>query len=140
VAIVAALSVLTWRQIGYWSDQEVLFRHTVAVTEGNGRANLILSQALGEKGRYREALGYAEEAARLEPMYPPAHGNLGFLLYRAGRIDEAIDRFRRAILLQPDYAEAHYNLGIAYGKQGRVEEAMKEMALGAELRSRQSLR
>jgi len=138
LALVAVLAALTWRQTGYWSDQEVLLRHTIAVTENNGRAHLILSQALAEKGRYDEALGHAAEAARLEPTHPPAHSNFGFLLYKAGRVDEAIGRFRMAIRLQPDYAEAHYNLGIAYGKKGRTEEAMKEMALGAELRSRQS--
>ena len=140
IAVVAALSVLTWRQAGYWSDQEVLFRHTIAVTEDNGRANLNLSQALGAKGGNDEALVYAAEAVRLEPAYPPAHNNYGFMLYKAGRVDEAIAQFQRAIRIQPDYAEAHGNLGIAYGKKGWKEEAVKEMTLGAILRSMQSRR
>jgi len=137
IGVVAALTVLTWRQTGYWADQEVLFRHTIAVTEDNGRANLNLSQALGAKGRYDEALVYAAETARLEPTYAPAHNNFGFMLYKAGRVDEAIVQFERAIRVQPEYADAHHNLGIAYGKKGRVQDAMQEMALGAELRSRQ---
>jgi protein O-mannosyl-transferase len=139
-AVMVALSVLTWEQAGYWSDQEVLTRHALAVTENNWRAHLMLSQSLAEKRRFHEALSHAAEAVRLIPTYARAHNNLGFLLYRVGRVDEAIIEFQRAIALQPDNAEAHGNLGIAFGKKGWTEDARKEMSLAARLRSMQRKR
>ncbi len=139
-AVLIALSAVTWRQLGYWADQETLFRHALAVTEPNGRAHLILSQALAERSAFGEALVHAEEAARLDPLNPRAFKNLGFILYRLGRVDQAIGEFQRAIALQPDYAEAHGNLGIAYGRKGWVEAAMREMSQEAALRAAQSAR
>jgi tetratricopeptide (TPR) repeat protein len=135
LVVTALLCGQTWHQLGFWKDQETLFRHTIAVTENNGRAHLILAQALAERGDYAEALLHAGESVRLDPSNPRAHKNLGFTLYRLGRVDEAIAAFQRAIALKPDYAEAHGNLGIAYGKKGWMEAAMREMSLEAELRA-----
>jgi Flp pilus assembly protein TadD len=127
--IVAVLSVITFRQTGYWHDQESLFRHTIAVTEDNGRAHHILSQALAIKGKIAEALFHAREAVRLDPNNPRTHKNLGYMLYQNRMVDEAIAEFRRAIALQPDYAEAHGNLAIAYGRKGWTDLARQEMML-----------
>jgi hypothetical protein len=135
--VVGVLALATWRQTSYWRDQETLFRHAVAVAPDNGRAHLILCQALGQQGRYADAALEAGEATRLDPDNPRAHKNLGFMLYRLGRLDEAIAALRHAIDLQPDYAEAHGILAIAYGKKGRMAEAMQEMSLEMKLRSEQ---
>ena len=140
LVVMAALSVLTWQQVGYWSDQEALTRHALALNENNWRAHLMLSQSLAENKKFYEALGHAAEAARLIPTYARAHNNLGFLLYRVGRVDEAIIEFQKAIALQPDNAEAHGNLGVAFGKKGWTEDAMREMSLAARLRSAQRKR
>lgn len=134
LALLAALSLLTWRQIGYWSDQETLFKRAIAVTEDNWKAHLMVSQSRAAEGRFSEALGPAAEAVRLNPAYPRARNNLGFVLYRLGRVDEAIGEFQRALVLQSDYAEAHLNLGIAYGNKGMIKEAMSAIARGEELR------
>jgi len=135
--IVALLSGVTLRQIGYWHDHESLFRHAIAVTENNGRAHHILSQGLAAKGKYEEAVSHARESVRLDPNNARAHKNLGYMLYRLGMLDEAIGEFQRAVTLQPDYAEAHGNLAIAYGKKGRTDLAMKEMLLERKLRGAQ---
>ena len=137
VLIVALLSVITFRQIGYWRDHETLFRHTIAVTENNSRAHHILSQGLAVKGNFKEALFHAREAVRLDPNNPRTHKNFGYMLYQVGRIDEAILEFQRAIALQPDYAEAHGNLAIAYRKKGWTDLARQEMLLERKLRAAQ---
>ncbi len=135
LAVAAVLSVLTVRQERLWSDQETLFRHTVAVTEGNGRAHLVLSQALLEGGRPLEALAHAREAVRLDPSNPRAHKNLGFALYRTGLLEESAAELEQALALEPDYAEAHGNLAIVYGKLGRFDDAAREMRAEQRLRS-----
>jgi tetratricopeptide (TPR) repeat protein len=139
-AVVGVLALLTWQQTAYWSDQETLFRHAIAVAPDNGRAHLILCQALAQQGRYADAAVEASEAARLDPKNPRAHKNLGFMLYRLGRVDDAIAAFRQAIELRPDYAEAHGNLAVAYGKKGLTAEAMQEMSLEMKLRAAQAAR
>ncbi len=135
IVTIAALSVVTFRQIGYWHDQESLFRHAIAVTEDSGRAHHVLSQGLVAKGKLEEALFHAREATRLDPNNARTHKNLGYILYRNGMLDEAIVEFQRAIALQPDYAEAHGNLAIAYGKKGWAGLAMREMLLERKLQA-----
>jgi tetratricopeptide (TPR) repeat protein len=133
---VALLAALASRQLSYWRDQETLFRHALAVTEGNGRAQYLLSQALIVEGDLGEASAHALESVRLEPNNARYHKNLGYVLYRLGRVDEAVAAFERAVALWPGYAEAHGNLAIAYGRQGRIDDAMREMRLERELRAR----
>jgi hypothetical protein len=135
VALVA-LSALTWRQVGLWSDQVTLFTHAVEVTRDNGLAHLALSQGLAAQGRWPEALLHAREAARLEPRLARVRKNLGYVLYKVGLVDDAVEEFRAAIAIEPDYAEAHGNLAIALGRLGRMEEAAREMAEERRLRSR----
>jgi protein O-mannosyl-transferase len=137
LAILAILSAITFRQVGYWHDHESLFRHTIAVTKDNGRAHHLLSQGLASKGKYDEAVSHARESVRLDPNNPRSHKNLGYMLYRAGMLGDAIAEFEKAISLQPDYAEAHGNLAIAYGKRGWTDLAMKEMLLERRLKAAQ---
>jgi tetratricopeptide (TPR) repeat protein len=140
VLVLAALSAATWRQIACWRDQESLFRHSLAATGQNARAEHLLSQGLIAAGKLEEALPHAAAAAGLDPENARAHRNLGYVLYRLGRVDEAIAAFERAIALDPGYAEAHGNLGIAYGRKGRFADAAREMSIEAELRRRAAAR
>jgi hypothetical protein len=135
VSAAAALSLVTVRQVALWKDQETVFRHAIAVTEGNGRAHLILSQSLLETARPLEALVHAREAVRLDPFNPRAHKNLGYVLFRAGLLEESVAALEQAIAIDPDYAEAHGNLAIAYGKLGRFEDAAREMRAEQRLRA-----
>jgi tetratricopeptide (TPR) repeat protein len=130
-----ALAAAAWRQLGTWSDQETLFRHALAVTTDNGRAHLLLAQALAEEDRYPEAVAHAREAVRLEPGNARAHKNLGFMLYRMGLLDEAIAALEEAVRIDPGYSEAHGNLGIAYGRKGLAAEAMRELAAESRLQA-----
>jgi protein O-mannosyl-transferase len=136
VAALVALAALTWRQVGFWSDQVTLFSHAVEVTRDNGLAHLALSQGLAVQGRWPEALLHAREAARLEPGLARVRKNLGYALYKVGLVDDAIEELRAAIAIEPGYAEAHGNLAIALGRQGRMEEAAREMAEERRLRAR----
>ncbi len=137
MAAVIVLGAVTFRQIGFWSDQVSLFQHTVAATGPNPRAQLFLAQGLGAEGRFAEAVAHAAESSRLDPLNARAHKNLGYFLYRTGRIDDAIAALERAIALDPSYAEAHGNLAIAYGKKGLLDAAAREMRLERALRARE---
>ena len=89
--IAAALAVvlcvvLTVHQIGYWNSSETLFRHALAVTDGNGTAQLNLGIALWEKGAHAEAIREVREAVALAPDYADSRVNLGTMLAQNGQI------------------------------------------------------
>ena len=126
MAIVAAVScaVVTRQQIGYWKDDESLFRHAVAVTENNPLAHLNLGAALNVKGRFDEAIEHFEEAIRLSPGTENAHINLGYALAQKHRLAEAVEQYRVALRLKPGDAAVHNDLGLTLARQGRVVEAI----------------
>jgi len=117
---------LTRHQLGYWKDDETLFRHALEVTENNYLAHKTLGDALLKQNQTDEAINQYQEAIRLKPGYADAHYNLGNALLKQGQIDEAIRQFQEVIRLKPDDAEAHNNLGTALDRKGQSEEAVNQ--------------
>jgi Flp pilus assembly protein TadD len=117
---------LTRHQLGYWKDNETLFRHGLEVTENNYLAHNNLGMALVEKGQTDEAISQYQEAIQLKPDDAVFHNNLGTALGRKGRMDEAISQFQEAIRLKPDFAEIHNNLGMALVEKGQTDEAISQ--------------
>jgi len=117
-------ALLSARQVRVWSDTETLFRHALAVTEGNGLAHNVLGKALAMQGRDEEALEEFRAAVEIFPRYAEAHENLGQALAQAGRGEEAIGAWRRAIELDPRSASARNRLGAALVGRGRSEEGI----------------
>jgi hypothetical protein len=124
-AILACLPV-TRQQLGYWKDGEILFRHTLEVTENNAIAHDGLGVALDNKGQIEEAISQFQECVRLKPTYARAHYNLGVAFFQRGRTDEAIQQFQEALHLEPNQAEAHNNLGAALGRKGQTDAAIRQ--------------
>jgi len=102
VAVLAILSLLTWRQIGYWSSDYDLWSHTLAVTENNVAADENLGRALLTMGRADEALPRLRAAAQRNPWDPTRHANLGANLVQCGRIQDAIAEYTAAIQSSSD--------------------------------------
>jgi protein O-mannosyl-transferase len=125
-AALAACCILTLRQMSFWRDGEVLFRHSLAVTENNYVARDNLGVALKEKHDTAGALSEFQECVRLQPDFAGGHVNLGDALGALGRSDDAIAEYRRAIELQPLNVGAHNNLGVALFNQRRTEEAIAQ--------------
>jgi protein O-mannosyl-transferase len=123
-AAIVLCTGLTRQQLGYWQNNETLYRHALAVTKDNYLAHHNLGIALYKEGQLGEAISQYREALRLKPDYAEAHYNLGAALAANGQTYEAIRQFQTAIQLKPDYAEAHINLGTALGREGRIDEAI----------------
>jgi protein O-mannosyl-transferase len=116
VPLILCIAGTAWYN-AYWRDTEALFTRTVAVTERNGEAYLILAQEYGAQGDTEKA----EEMFAIGLRYfgeekwtgkdPERHFLLGQIAERAGRWRDAERHYRDAAALAPNYSEALNNLG-----------------------------
>src|ERR1019366_8919511 len=75
LAVLAVLSVITHRQIGYWRDSVTLWAHTLQVTPHDWVADLGIGISYQQQGQLEEALEHLYRAAQDKPMDPDV--NLG---------------------------------------------------------------
>jgi Flp pilus assembly protein TadD len=148
VAILALCSVLTVRQIHFWSDSETLFRHALAVTHDNGLAESSLGSALLEKRRHgtivpgapsgadrQEAISHYRAAVRLLPDHADTHLDLGIALALAGTPghDEAITELSIAIRTMPFFEPAQLRLGLLLADKGDLSGAIDHLEAAVQL-------
>jgi Flp pilus assembly protein TadD/predicted amidohydrolase len=81
--------------------------------------------ALGELGKYEEAIKCYDKAIEIKPNDEEAWYNKGVALGKLGKHEEAIRCFDRAIEIKPSYEEAWYGKGVRLGELGKYEEAIK---------------
>jgi tetratricopeptide (TPR) repeat protein len=122
--LLLVLSVLTWRQLGTWRDHETVFRHAIAVTEGNARAHATLAVGLRSAGRLEEALAQVQEAIRLEPRSARHLVTLGTIYREMRRLPEAEQALRGAVERNPRLPMAWANLGEVEAELGRPDLAV----------------
>ena len=91
VLVVGTLGCLTYRQIGYWHDDETLWRYTLRVTERNYVAHNNLALTLAKRGQSDEAIVEFRSAGALFKY--PASRALALAVYelRAGHPQEAME-------------------------------------------------
>jgi tetratricopeptide (TPR) repeat protein len=100
----------TQRQVGYWRNNEALYRHAIAVTEGNFPIFNNLGNALTAEGKTEEAIRCYREAVRWQPDYAQAHCNLGNAYAALKRRGEALEEYEKALRANPKLARAQYHL------------------------------
>ncbi|HEX9191485.1 MAG TPA: tetratricopeptide repeat protein, partial [Candidatus Deferrimicrobiaceae bacterium] len=124
LAILAVLSILTWRQTGYWKDTVTLFRRTLEVTGNNCVAHNVIGETLlHEGGDVPGAEAHFRAALRSFPDYADANFNLGLLLLRKGDFDGAEEHLERTVRAEPGRSVAHYNLGTIRARRGDLPRA-----------------
>ena len=111
-AAVAALAVAGRRQVDLWRDNDTLFAHAVAVTDGN---YLALDQvARGEMDRdLPKAVSDLTAALAARPDFAPAYADLGRCARRAGRPAEAVAAFAAAAHYAPSVPAYQHALAVA---------------------------
>jgi len=127
---VGALAFATHRQLGFLSSDEVLFRHSLAVTQRNARAHESLAYTLQEQGRLEEARQNLLASASIEPS-PSNLTLLGFVSNRLGHEGGAESAYRRALKIDLSYDPASVNLSDLLRSVGREAEANQILARAA---------
>jgi tetratricopeptide (TPR) repeat protein len=123
IGVVAAFSVLAWRQTALFRDSVTLFQHALDVTGENAVARLNLGKALFDRGDTYGALEQFQAALKLAGDSAAVHGNLGVTLHRLGRHDEAARHLEEAVRLDRGSATAHLNLANLRRDQGQLDAA-----------------
>ena len=120
-------------QVETWRDSLTLFRHALAVTEGNYLAAFKVASLLTRLDRREEAERYYREALRMGPGMLATVETYGRSLVRWGRPAEAVPLLRRATELQPKSAGLHAELGDVLAELGEVAQARVELRRALEL-------
>ncbi|MGH9498214.1 MAG: tetratricopeptide repeat protein [Terriglobales bacterium] len=118
LASLAALSGLTYRQIGYWRDSETLWSHALRVTSVRSyKAHFNLAVTYDAEGRYDQAIQQFRQAIDPRDDDPRIHLGLGIYDQRHGHAQAAIEEFQAVLRLSSDAAmsaDALSNMGSAY--------------------------
>jgi Flp pilus assembly protein TadD len=124
-AVIFVLTIMTYRQAGYWQNSLTLFEHALAATSDNYVAHRFIGDAMCRQSKSGEAIRHYQKALRLSPNYAHAHNNLGILLAGQGKTSEAVHHLSQALRTDPKYAEAYYNMGLVLDEQGNLAEAVR---------------
>ena len=132
-AVLLALSVVAWRQVGYWKDSRTLFEHTLAVTEKNYIIRNNLGVVLARLGDNTGARFQYQEAIMANPEFPLPQGNLGEMFLRQGNYQAAQSLLEGAVRLKPDFQAAQLDLGIVYAAAGDYLSAIDHLSTAIRL-------
>lgn len=104
-------------------------------------ANEYFGLVLWKKGRreqseaeIREAEGYFQKAAAIDPSLGEVYLQLGMLYKARGENHKALRAFQSAVKASPESSDAHYQLSLAYRRAGNAEKSRREMNACVELR------
>jgi tetratricopeptide (TPR) repeat protein len=150
VAVIVALSMVTYVQIGYWEDGIIAARRAIAVTEDNwfelqslGSQLEDSAEEMGRRGKRDEAMKLAGEAITqlqaslaITPGCVDAHNDLGRALALTGDREGAISEYLAAIELNPRHLLSHNNLGNTYIDLRRYEDAIDQYQQALEIDER----
>jgi protein O-mannosyl-transferase len=104
VAVTVALSaclVVTRLQLRCWQNGETVWRHALAVTDGNAYAYLGLGYALLDAGKVDEGITELGKLFRIQPNFAEGHYRIAVALYSQGRIRESLNQYRTALRCDP---------------------------------------
>jgi protein O-mannosyl-transferase len=91
VLLLIVFGCLTYRQIGYWHDNETLWRYTLSVTDRNFVAHNNLALALRAQGRSDEAIAEFRTGMALHDYAPDQILDLAAYELQVGHPRDAID-------------------------------------------------
>lgn len=97
-----------------WPGLLALGRDWIRVEANNPLAWFVQGRALGELGRFDEAIAAYERNLRLAPRDVWARNNLGNAWRDRGNPREAMLAYRAAAEIDPDYFQAWHNLGLTF--------------------------
>jgi hypothetical protein len=137
IAVLIALGLVAYRQLGYWRDNVTLWTHAVQVTQGNFLAENNLGKALLTEGRVKEGVSHFYRAVAIYPGDPVGNMNIGIYEQQQGNLPAAIARYKETVRLTRDPAlksAALANMAAAYRQLGDFAAAQQSQDAAAKIR------
>jgi len=116
IAVLVALTALTYRQVSYWDNNVTLWSHVLAITNGSYEVEENLGVALLESGQPELAMQHFQEVTALDPSSHEAMGRehagyaavahlyLGAYDQQHGNPANAIEHYKKVLSLAQDFA------------------------------------
>ena len=118
---IVILSVITHRQVGYWSDSVTLWTHTLEVTHRNWVADVRLGTAFRQRGQTDEALSHLHRAAEDRPKDPDIALAIALIEHERGNRELALQYYEQALANsynEVQTAQVLANMGHIYSELG----------------------
>ena len=96
VLVLAALTLMTRHQIGYWADDISLWSHSAQVTTGNWKAELFWGSALDAAGQHDAAIQHFLTASKWERHDPFIETAIANYAHTHGNFPMALEYYNRA--------------------------------------------
>jgi protein O-mannosyl-transferase len=124
--VLVTFGMLSRRQIAYWHDSEILWRHTLSVTERNFMAHDGLAHALATQGRTEEAIAEFNASEKLAAYSASAMVEFGVYEQTHGHVQDAIGQYQQSLEAATDSKSRSVALGYlgsAFMQLGDVDRA-----------------
>ena len=139
LVVLAVLTTLTYRQVGYWKDNMTLWTHTAQVTSNNWMAEDMIAGILLNTRHGDEAVAHYRIAAAISPNDSPANLAIALWEQQHGNPLEAVRRYKKALpdMTDPmEQSKVYQNMAVAYRDLGMVPEWTECLRKANKLRSR----
>ncbi len=128
VAVCVGLSVVAYRQTGYWVDTYTLFDHSIEVTEDNDYLHMHQAQVYYMSGNLGPAGKHIDEAVRIEPNNGIALWLAVQINISAGKREKALEYASRAAkVAPPGMRNVHRTVAMLLWQTGRAAEARAKL-------------
>lgn len=118
------LAVLSWVQVQRWENDERLFTHTLAVTENNFVAHMIVGNVYYERGELDAAIAEYQASLTIAPNDADTCAAMGLALAAKGDTESAMNYYKAALNLNPDHVPARAKLAALLLSQGNLDHAI----------------
>lgn len=121
VVALAAISVVTYRQIGYWQDNITLWAHSAEVTSGNWKAEYLLGVSQDAAGLHDAAIQSYFRAAAINSTDPFVNVNIAAYEQNHRNYPLAVEYYKKVLAeaWNPQQAaDALTNMAAAYRQMG----------------------
>jgi len=116
--VLLALTIVSYRQIGYWKDEFTLWTHAAEVNPYHWLAQDNVAAQLKMHGKQLEAMPYLLRAAAINPDDGYSNKEIGYFEQAKGNLPDAIAHYQHALkdqsLTDDTRAILWQNMGVAY--------------------------
>ena len=110
-----------------WESAERGFRKAIELDPQSSIARQAYCVFLVNVGRVWEGLEENAACLKVDPLWPKAHQDRGYLLLLSGQVAESAAQYERALQLDPASPLTQLGLGWPYLQMGEYDEALKVM-------------